>query len=598
MEKLNSNSYELLAQINRMANEEFSKQLLFITYFLKENPYNDDLEDAKVFWFDSEDFIYDWRNTIGFLYDYSEKKDSVLHDLMIDADKILTFYLDGHLRDIPGFSNIVKSYVNSVTTEELRETLLKYLNDERSREMLATSSSVVELTKKLLSITQGDSVLDLCSGKGKFLSSIKEADNLTGIEINNDSLKDSFLACLLNGKQPALCHQDALTYSGTEFNKIFCEYPWGYIYNRPLQSLGCEKWKPLPIKDLKRSMTSWLFIAKALSLLKKDGIAVVHCNDGALFSTYESDVRKLAISKGLVKGVISLPQRMHFATGVSSSLLILSYGNESVRFVDASSFGTINSFTKCKVLRNEDIERIMSLFNSNEKNEYAATVSNDKIEESYLNVARYLQPNVAPVSIKHGKKLDEVIDVLIKSVVVNSSYLTDDSSTGIKVLSSSDIKDGAVDVAKLPYLSQEGLATLPKNWEKAILESGDVVMTNKSTVIKSAIVETGDEKVILFGSLYGMRLKADIMLPTYLCSFINSNAGQMLLKTIQTGTIISMITVGNLKNLVVPCPDMPEQIKVCENISITLEMIRESRERIVKLQKTYESSFDELLTEE
>ena len=548
--------------------------------------------------FNKGDFIYDWKTAINYLYDYSEKRDSVFHDLIIDSEKILSFYLDGHLREIPDFSVIVKTFVNLVTLEELRDVLSRYINNDRSREMVATSSSVVELTKRLLSVNQSESVLDLCSGKGKFLSSINESNDLTGIEINNDSLKDSFLSCLLNDKHPVLCHQDALTYSGKEFDKIFCEYPWGYIYNRPLQTLGCEKWKPLSIKDLKRSMTSWLFIAKVLSLLKKDGIAIVHCNDGALFSTYESDVRKLAISKGLIKGVISLPQKMNLATGVSSSLLVLSYGNESIRFVDASSFGTISTFTKCKVLKSEDIERIVSLFNSNEKNEHAVTVANNKIEESYLNVARYLQPTVAPISIKHGKKLDDVIDTLIKSVVANSSYLKDDSTTGIKVLSSSDIKDGAVDISKLPYLSKEGLSSLPKNWEKAILQNGDVVMTNKSTVIKSAIVEISDEKVILFGSLYGIRLKADQMLPTYLCSFINSNAGQMLLKTIQTGTIISMITAGNLKNLVVPCPDIPEQVKVCENISITLEMIRESRERIVKLQKTYESSFDELLTEE
>ena len=264
MEKTNLNSYELLAQINRMANEEFSKELLFITYFLKKNPYNDDLEDIKHYWFDSDNFIDDWRLAINSLYDYSEKRDNIFHDLIIDAEKILTFYLDGHLRDIRDFSSIVKNFVNSVTVEELRDILSKYLNDDRSREMIATSSSVVELTKRLLSINHDESVLDLCSGKGKFLSSINESDDLTGIEINNDSLKDSFLSCLLNDKHPVLCHQDALTYSGKEFDKIFCEYPWGYIYNRPLQSLGCEKWKPLSIKDLKRSMTSWLFIAKVL----------------------------------------------------------------------------------------------------------------------------------------------------------------------------------------------------------------------------------------------------------------------------------------------------------------------------------------------
>ncbi len=598
MEKTNINVHELLTKINRMTNKEFSKEILFITYLLKENPYNDDFKIVKHYWFESNDFVNDWKRVFELLDDYSEKGNGILRDLIIDAEKTIMFYLGEHAKENSTLYRIVMELVNSATTKELRELLLKYFDDERSREMLSTSSSVVKLSKRLLSIHHGESVLDLCSGKGRFLSSINETDDLTGIEINNDNLKDAYLYCLLNGIQPILSHQDALTFGGKRFDKIFCEYPWGYTYNRPLQSLGCEKWSPLPIKDLKRSMTSWLFIAKALSLLEKNGVAVIHCNDGALFSTYERDVRKLAINNGLIKAVISMPQRMHYSTGVSSSILILSYGNKSVRFIDASSFGVVDPQTKCKVLGDEDIKKIIALLNSDVQNERAVTINNNKIEESYLNVARYLQPTIAPVTVKHGKKLEDVIDLLIQSVVANSSFLTDDSLTGIKVLSSSDIKDGTVDIAKLPYLSKDGLSSLPKNWDKFILQNGDVVMTNKSTVIKSAIVDINGEKVVLFGSLYGIRVKLNQMLPAYLCTFINSNAGQMLLKTIQTGTVISMITRSNLKNLVVPCPDILEQAKVCENISIILEMIRDSKERIIKLQKTYESSFDELLTEE
>ena len=598
MEKTVSKSTDLLNQINRIANKEFLKEIYFITYLLKKNPFNDDLEEAKMWWFESDNFVEDYRKTINFLLEYSEKKDETLHELIIDADGLLSFYLNGNFTRIPVFSELIRNLLDVISIEELKEQLMKCLFDERSRDMSATSSSIVELTKQLLSVKQNDAVLDLCCGKGKLLNSINESNDLTGVEINNDCLKDAYLACLISDKNPKILHQDALTYKGGEFDKIFCEYPWGYIYDHPLQSLGCEKWKPLAIKDIKRSMTSWLFIAKVLSLLKRNGVAVVHCNDGALFSTYEREVRKLAIEKGLVKGVISLPRKMYLAANITTSLLILSMGNKSVRFVDASSFGAVNSITKTTYLKEEEIEKIISLFNSEEDGDFAVTVKNENIEESYLNVSKFLKPNVAPVRNRQGKKLEDVIEDLIKSVVSNSSYLTNDSASGIKVLSSSDIKDGAVDVAKLPYLSEEAIELLPKNWEKSVLNSGDVIMTNKSTVIKSAIVEINDEKVILFGSLYGIRLKKDVMVPIYLCSFINSNAGQMLLKTIQTGTVISMITSANLKDLVVPCPSIPDQIKLCEDISITLEMIRESRERILKLQKTYESSFDELLTEE
>ena len=532
---------------------------------------------------------------------YSEGKDPVLHDLMLDAQDVLDFYLRGHLKEIKGFSTTLINFINEASVEELKLVLLDCLKTNKFNEPFSTPISIAKLSKELLSIEKTDNVLDLCSGNGKFLSLVDETESSFGVDINNGALKEAYVYCLLHNKLPVIFHQDALTFKGIknfEFNKIFCHYPWGIIYDRPLQSLGCEKWNPLPIKDLKRSMASWLFISKTLSLLDKNGVAVVYCNDGSLFSTYEMDIRRRAIDSGLIKGVIALPQKTNMVTNVSSSLLVLSYGNESIRFVDATSFGSINPENKCREFSDEEIKEIINLFNSKEESSKAISIKNDKIDEPYLNVNNYLNPQKSLVTFNNGKQIEDILDTLVKSVVSKSSYLTNDSTTGIKVLSSSDIKDGFVDINTLPYLSQAGVEALPRNWKNNILKNGDVVMTNKSTVIKSAVVDINDEKVILFGSLYGLRVKKDVMIPAYLSSFINSNAGQLLLRTIQTGTIISMITVSNFRTLLVPCPEIPEQVKKCEEISSTLEMIKESQDRLLKLKKNYESSFDELLKEE
>ena len=597
MEKISSKTLELFNKINELSGNEFTNQLAFVTYFLKANPYKSDLEDAKIYWFDNDNFIYEYSRTLEMLLNYSKSINPILQDLISDALDIMTFYLDGRLREIAEAPTLIKQFVKEATVDELKAILLRSIN--ANIDSFADSSpSVAKLSAQLLCLEEDDSILDLCSGKGEFLSLISSGDKLTGVEINYDVLKKSFVYCLLNDKKPEFLHQDALTFAGRTYNKIFCEYPFGLIYDRPFQFLGCEKWKPLPVTDLKRSMTSWIFISKVLSLLDKNGIAVVRCNDGALFSTYENDIRKMAISMGLVKGVISLPSKIYVGTNVKTSLLVLSYGNESIRFVDATSFGVINSRSKCVSFTDDDIKEIVKLFNSSEKYDLALTVNNEDFDESNLTVNRYLRPKISRIEIKDGKKLSDILDRLVKSAVFNSAFLTNNPASGIKVLSSSDIKDGIADARNLPYLSLEGMEYLPKNWKNSFLENGDVIMTNKSTVIKSAVVNIEDENVLLFGSLYAMRLKKDVLLPPYLCGFINSNVGQMLLKTIQTGTVISMITAGNLLEFIVPCPSMTKQIKLVEQMSITLDMIRESRERIIKLQNSYERSFDDLILEE
>ena len=150
----------------------------------------------------------------------------------------------------------------------------------------------------------------------------------------------------------------------------------------------------------------------------------------------------------------------------------------------------------------------------------------------------------------------------------------------------------------MPYLSEEGIEHLIGKWKENLVQDGDVVMTNKSTTIKSAVIKTNGEQIILFGSLVGIRLNTKLINPDYLSAFINSNAGQTLLRSIQTGATIQMITLNNLRELTIPCPSLEKQNKLVEDLEITLQMIRDSKDRILKLQKEYEGSFDSLFVEE
>ena len=575
--------------------------LAFFTHQMHHPIEGVDFYDAEDAWFKSSEFPMDGptvlQNAIHCIKQYTD--DPILHayaDFCIEQFSIIWFFMDGS--DPKEIGQVTYDFINGLSDEAFKEIALNYF---RSNGKLfggdGTPQSICSLVRRILDVKKDETVVDFCSGRGDFLSQYSGFDAY-GYEIDAKALSLSVGICALNGSYPLLKQQDVLTLKDKKFDKAFCEYPWGYRYDRPIQVLGCEDWKPLPVKDLKRSMMSWLFIAKALSLVNEKGMTVIHANDGALFSTYESDIRKEAVERGLLKAVISLPANIIEWSNVASSLLVFSRGNSSVRFIDGRKLGTLDVSRKM-VLSDSDIEQILRELDSDETNDLAVTVPNADIiaHGASLSLNAYLNPELRPVTIPNGKSIEALGTELIRSVVQNSRFLVKEAVSEYRVLSSSDIADGRVDVSSLPYLSQEGIEQLSKKALLSVLKDGDIVMTNKSTVIKTAVVETNGEKILLFGSLYGLRIDPHIMNPDYLCCFINSTVGQDSLRSIQTGTVISMITAANLNSFIVPCPPIEEQNRFAANVALTLEMIQDSKERIAKLQKQVAGSFDFLLTE-
>ncbi len=601
MEHLTKTETELVAYLNKaVMRRDGIAALSFLTYQIHNPPLGIDFDRVRSAWFkNSEDLfegLMELRKTIDRLVKSNDPRISMYGSFCYDQYQILSDYLN--VEEYKKIGLIVREFVDNVSDRALKWLTLSFLREPKGRiAEFGTPESVCALASKILDVKNDETVADLCSGRGDFLSQYA-SPNTYGFEINSDLVSKSIGICALNGSFPLFRQQDVLTIASGKYDKVFCEFPWGYCYERPIQALDCENWKPLPVRALRRSMMSWLFIAKALSVVDEKGIAVIHANDGALFSTYESDVRKEAVEKGLLKAVISLPNNIMENTGVASSLLVFSRGNSSVRFIDASKFGTLNNNRRTS-LSSFDIDRIVGEMNREEKNELAVSISNAEIiaHNGSLSPKTYLNPKSKIVSIINGKTLGDLGTEIIRGVVLNSRFVVKEAVSEYRVLSSADIVDGRVDVGTLPYLTQEGIEQMTQKALLSVLRDGDVVMTNKSTVIKTAVVETKGEKILLFGSLYGLRIDSDLMNPDYLCCFMNSTAGQYSLRSIQTGTIISMITVANLKSFMVPCPSILEQNYCATRFAITLEMIQDSKEKIIKMQKEIAGSFDYLLAE-
>jgi len=160
------------------------------------------------------------------------------------------------------------------------------------------------------------------------------------------------------------------------------------------------------------------FVLHVLESLKQGGKAVVIIPHGILFrSGAESNIRKYLIQRGFLKGIIGLPSKLYFGTGIPSCMIVLENSkidnNEGVFIIDASSEFVKDNFTN--KLTTDGIEKIVETwFNKTQVSEFSRFVSIDEIiENDYnLNIPRYLA-NTDDFQIPEDSKLVELNDLLV-----------------------------------------------------------------------------------------------------------------------------------------------------------------------------------------
>ena len=131
----------------------------------------------------------------------------------------------------------------------------------------------------------------------------------------------------------------------------------------------------------------------------KVGVVVPH---GVLFrGGSEGRIRKQTIKENLLEAVIGLPSKLFYGTGIPAAIVIFNKGKKSknVLFIDASKeFG---SGKNQNILREEDIEHIVSIYRrfldedlqpGVVEDKYAYVASPEEIKENdfNLNIPRYV----------------------------------------------------------------------------------------------------------------------------------------------------------------------------------------------------------------
>lgn len=457
-----------------------------------------------------------------------------------------------------------------------------------------SNNYISELANDLLEINSSDNiVMDFCSGAGNFLANVyKKADNnkfvlkgLMGIEINPEvaHISQMALSILSNGSvTPEIFVGNALERVNHTYTKAYVFPTFGIS-----KVLNENTRKSFLFSELylsNKNTAEWLFIDNMLSGLLGDK-AVALVTSRALFNSFDIEYRNKLITSGWLEGIIELPAGSLSFTGIKVYMLVFSKNNKKVKFVDASDVMVADN--KRYINLKLPVKVIEEMY-------YSKDVKTKTIEE-LIDV-----PNICPSTImldveklKNGAELKNLADVFIGSQytlgIFEKKGLISDKKTEYRILTSSDIENEMIRWEELHYIDMKD-----DKFDKFAIQYGDVVVTSKSSKVKTAVVDiVPEEKILVTGGMLIVRPDQNKLNSTYLKMFLDSERGQAALKRVQKGSIVVTVTAKSLSSIEIPMINIEKQTKKATRYNEKLSTLAAYKQEIERIKASLKTLFEE-----
>lgn len=455
---------------------------------------------------------------------------------------------------------------------------------------LGSNIEIINLVEKIMDINEYDSILDMCSGVGDFLSNIfidEKNNKLTGIEINREAILISKIRTVGLRRYVDYFNSDVLKfYQEEKFNKIFASFPLGvkidksYLNELEHRSM-LFNWDKYPANT-----PDWVFINTMLSMLSKDGIAITITSNASLYKDIDARFRKDIVDNGYLNSIIQLPKGFIKGTAIDLNLLIFNKNsNGYVKMIDASNFGEkIKGNLYNKRLTLEDVDKIYKLY-LEELHELVKCVPYEEIRNKDYNLVVGEYIGKKEIEYINPHKISEYAEDVFRGYqpMTNKDI---NNKKEYELLTISDINDGIIS-DDLKFIDGES-----KKLDRYILKENDVIVTCKGTVLKFAVVtNVKNRKIIPSGNFIVIRLKPGKLNPYYLISYLNSKDGIDGLYQLQTGSNIFSINPQKIASMVISVLDMEKQESVAKKYRVNQTQIALTKKRLVELKENMEQLY-------
>lgn len=299
-----------------------------------------------------------------------------------------------------------------------------------------------------------DKVMDFACGSGSLLLNVRNKvmesggsiGKIYGQEKNITTYNLARMNMLLHGVKDTefeIFHGDSLTNDWDvlsdenpakklQFDAVVANPPFSYRWE-PKEETG----KNFRFKDYgvaPRSAADMAFLLHGFHFLGREGTMAIILPHGVLFrGGAEAKIRKKLLNDGNIDTVIGLPPNLFFSTGIPVCILVLKKCKmpDDVLFINASSEENFLKGKRQNFLRDEDIEKIVSTYQSrDEKERYSRRVSMEEICEKKndynLNISRYVSTVEPEPEIELDKvysKLTEIQKSIAKASSKHNAFL-------------------------------------------------------------------------------------------------------------------------------------------------------------------------------
>lgn len=454
---------------------------------------------------------------------------------------------------------VISEYSEKFKENELLSFIFFSENDSFSESQ--TPFGIIQLATKLFNLKGQESVIDLCSGTGSFLSYVSYIHpntELKGIEIKTSNIIISNIRSEILGKDINYIQGDALKVNSSEdkADSVFVNAPFGFRISQYFDKLSKSSDVSKYFINAKRTISSdWIFALKAIKMQNENGKTIALMTNAGTWNKADEFMRKQIIEDGLVEAVIALPANLFSNTSINTVMVIFSNNNKCVKFLDAT-----HCFTKGRrinSLENKDVEKILNLYFSENENISTVSIENLRKHEYILNPNRHIQNN----DLVEGFALGEICIEIRRGALISSAdldSLVSDKNTSYKYLMLKNIQNGIVD-DQLPSLNEINQSNI-----KYCLKDGDLVISKNSPFkIARISIEEGTH-ILANGNLYIIELDSTKINPTYVEFYLQSDMGIAQLERLAKGTAIKNISIQDLKNVKIPHISVAKQNEISD----------------------------------
>ncbi|MBQ7032366.1 MAG: restriction endonuclease subunit S [Clostridia bacterium] len=187
------------------------------------------------------------------------------------------------------------------------------------------------------------------------------------------------------------------------------------------------------------------------------------------------------------------------------------------------------------------------------------------------------------------RKVTEIGEIFIGLVTTMTSHYTDN---GVLLIRNSDVKDGFFAFGDNPIYLDDEFAKKNSSRKHKV---GDVITVHTGDIGTSAVITENEDGSIGFATIV-TRPNKDLIVPEYLCSYLNSEAHKNFAMNISTGDGRNNYNLKDYYKCMIPLPTLDEQQKICDYIENLNKIIAFRQREIQEWQQKKKSLMQLLLT--